>query len=142
TARTGGGGGPNFLGLGLRFAQNAPKDGAGLRSVRGQGSAFLRFRGGEFSTGTMGNFQPVLTFRLFAAPATPGKARHDRKPLALDHRRTYSHHAGKACWPWLLCGIRTPRQKLVRDSRGSPISPGSNGAPRARITRIPKREGH
>src|SRR5205807_7152710 len=23
--------------------------------------AFLRFRGGEFSTGTMGNFQPVLT---------------------------------------------------------------------------------
>src|SRR5207245_5547157 len=61
TARTGGGGGPNFLGLGLRFAKNAPKDGAGLRSVRGEGSAFLRFRGGEFSTGTMGNFQPVLT---------------------------------------------------------------------------------
>src|SRR5437870_5315419 len=52
---------PKVLGLGLRFAQNAPKDGAGLRSVRGQGSAFLRFRGGEFSTGTMGNFQPVLT---------------------------------------------------------------------------------
>jgi hypothetical protein len=28
----------------------------------------MRFRGGEFSTGTMGNFQPELTFRDFAAP--------------------------------------------------------------------------
>jgi IstB-like ATP binding protein len=44
TARTRRGGGRgSFLGLGLRSAQSAPKDGAGL-------------------TGTMGNFQPELTF--------------------------------------------------------------------------------
>src|SRR5579863_4039242 len=41
--------------------QNAPKGGAGLHSVRGQGSPFMKFRGGEFSTGTTGNFQPELT---------------------------------------------------------------------------------
>src|SRR5437016_2610690 len=59
-ARTGRGGGRgSFLGLGLRYAQRAPKDGAGLHSVRGQGGPFMRFRGGEFSTGTTGNFQPV-----------------------------------------------------------------------------------
>ena len=39
TARTGGVGCPSFLGLGLRSAQNAPKDGAGLRSVRGRQSS-------------------------------------------------------------------------------------------------------
>src|SRR5206468_2040111 len=62
-ARTGRGGGRgSFLGLGLRSAQTAPKDGAGLHSVRGQGGPFMRFRGGEFSTGTTGNFQPELTF--------------------------------------------------------------------------------
>ena len=60
--RTGRGGGRgSFLGLGLRYAQNAPKGGAGLHSVRGQGSPIMRFRGGEFSTGTTGNFQPELT---------------------------------------------------------------------------------
>jgi hypothetical protein len=32
----GGGGRGSFLGLGLRYAQNAPKDCAGLHSVRGQ----------------------------------------------------------------------------------------------------------
>jgi integrase/recombinase XerD len=56
-----GGGRGSFLGLGLRCAQNAPKDGAGLHSVRGQGGPSMRFRGGEFSTGTKGNFQPELT---------------------------------------------------------------------------------
>src|SRR2546430_853593 len=62
TSRTGRGGGRgSFLGLGLRSAQSAPKDGAGLHSVRGQGGPFMRFRGGEFSTGTMRNFQPELT---------------------------------------------------------------------------------
>src|ERR1700704_3117931 len=62
TARTRRGGGRgSFLGLGLRSAPSAPKDGAGLHSVRGQGGPFMRFRGGEFSTGTMGNFQPELT---------------------------------------------------------------------------------
>ena len=47
------------VGLGLRYAQNAPKGGAGLHSVRGQGSPIMRFRGwgifnrykGEFSAG-------------------------------------------------------------------------------------------
>ena len=52
TARTRRGGGRgSFLGLGLRSAQSAPKDGAGLHSVRGQGGPFMRLRGGEFSTG-------------------------------------------------------------------------------------------
>jgi hypothetical protein len=32
-----------------------------LHSVRGQGVPIMKFRGGEFSTGTMGNFQPELT---------------------------------------------------------------------------------
>jgi hypothetical protein len=41
--------------------QNAPKRGAGLHSVRGQGVLFAKFRGGEFSTGTTGNFQLELT---------------------------------------------------------------------------------
>jgi len=30
-------------------------------SVRGQGGPFMKLRGGEFSTGTTGNFQPELT---------------------------------------------------------------------------------
>jgi tetratricopeptide (TPR) repeat protein len=47
--------------IGLRYAQNAPKGGAGLHSVRGQGSPIMRFRSGEFPTGTTGNFQPELT---------------------------------------------------------------------------------
>src|SRR5262249_47284999 len=64
TARTGRGGGrSSFLGLGLRYAQNAPKNGAGLHSIRGQGGPFMKLRGGEFSTGTTGNFQPELTLR-------------------------------------------------------------------------------
>src|ERR1035438_5041090 len=62
TARSGmNGGRGSFLGLGLRCAQNAPKDGAGLHSVRGQGGLFMKLRGGEFSTGTTGNFQSELT---------------------------------------------------------------------------------
>ena len=55
----------SFLGLGLGCAQNASKDGAGLHTVRGQGGPFMRFRGGEFSTGTMRNFQPELTQNSF-----------------------------------------------------------------------------
>jgi DNA replication protein DnaC len=43
--------GVQLLGLGLRCAQNAPKDGAGLHCVRGQGGRFIGFRGGEFSSG-------------------------------------------------------------------------------------------
>ena len=57
----GGGSRRSFLGLGLGCAQNAPKNGAGLHSVRGQGGPFLSFKGGEFSTGTTGNLQPELT---------------------------------------------------------------------------------
>lgn len=34
---------------------------AGLHSVRRQGSPIMKLRGGEFSTGTTGNFQPELT---------------------------------------------------------------------------------
>jgi hypothetical protein len=34
---------------------------AGLHSVCGQGGIFLEFRGGEFSTGDMGNSQSALT---------------------------------------------------------------------------------
>lgn len=49
--------------LGLRCAQNAPKDGAELHCVRGQGGSHMTFRGGEFSTGEMGNFNPALTLR-------------------------------------------------------------------------------
>jgi hypothetical protein len=56
---TSGGRGP-FLGLGLRYAQNAPKGGAGLHSVRGQGGPFMRFRGGEFSTGIDNRQVPLL----------------------------------------------------------------------------------
>jgi hypothetical protein len=41
--------------------KNAPQNGAGLHSVCGQGGIFLGFRGGEFSTGEMGNFQSALT---------------------------------------------------------------------------------
>ena len=37
------------------------EDGAGLHSVRGHGGPFMSFKGGEFSTGTTGNFQPELT---------------------------------------------------------------------------------
>jgi hypothetical protein len=50
-----------LLGLGLRCAQNAPKDGAGLHCVQGQGGSFTRCLGGEFPTGEMGNFHPALT---------------------------------------------------------------------------------
>ena len=50
-----------LLGRGLRCAQNAPKSGAGLHCVRGQGASYMNFRGGEFFTGEMGNFQPALT---------------------------------------------------------------------------------
>ena len=36
--------GVQLLGLGLRSAQNAPKDGAGLHCVRGQGGSVIGFR--------------------------------------------------------------------------------------------------
>src|SRR4030095_4592661 len=58
---TTGANGVQLLGLGLRYAQNAPKECAGLHCVRGQGGSFIGFRGGEFSTGEMGNFHPALT---------------------------------------------------------------------------------
>jgi DNA replication protein DnaC len=46
----------------LRSAQNAPPaGGAGLRSSGGPGKRILMTRGGEFSTGAMGIFQPELT---------------------------------------------------------------------------------
>jgi len=50
----------SFLGLGLRYAQSAPEDGAGSTPSEPR-RPFMRFRGGEFSTGTMRNFQPELT---------------------------------------------------------------------------------
>jgi hypothetical protein len=50
-SRTGAGRGFSLLGLGLCYAQNAPKGGAGLHCVRGQGGPFMNFRGGEFSSG-------------------------------------------------------------------------------------------
>src|ERR1700756_2763666 len=47
-------------------------------SVRGQGGPFMRFRGGEFSTGTMGNFQPELPPFTYC-PLLP--TRRPRNPL-------------------------------------------------------------
>ena len=36
----------------------------------------MRFRGGEFSTGTMGNFQPELTGRASRDPGSRDSASH------------------------------------------------------------------
>jgi hypothetical protein len=68
-----------LLGFGPRCAQNAPKDGARLHSVRAQGGPFIKFRGGEFSTGTMRNFQPELTAlaRFVASPGQRVTGRQD-----------------------------------------------------------------
>jgi len=72
------GGRSSFLGLGLRYAQNAPKGGAGLHSVRGQGGPFMKLKGGEFSTGIDNQDEmPVLfldqasIYRLWKSPMPP-----------------------------------------------------------------------
>src|SRR6516162_2840361 len=67
-ARQGGGGrvATAFGSPGLRYAQNAPKSGAGLRSSRGHRKPFVRIQGGgifnrrkgEFSTGVDSFFAP------------------------------------------------------------------------------------
>src|SRR5260370_24596171 len=65
-----------MLGLELSYAKKETTGGAGLRCVRGKGGPCMSFRGGEFSAGTTGNFQPELTQGL-------GKERSDNR----EHRR-------------------------------------------------------
>ena len=56
----------------------------GLHSVRGQGGPLMKLEGGEFSTGTMGNFQPELTREREPANFLAVRATPHLKPTPLS----------------------------------------------------------
>src|SRR6516162_7502588 len=86
-ARQGGGGrvATAFGSPGLRYAQNAPKSGAGLRSSRGHRKPFVRVQGGGIFNRRKGELQPALTLRK-TGPVAIQDAAHDARGLPGDFR--------------------------------------------------------